>query len=167
MYKEIIILAVRISAIAFFVYGVQHIGNNYFFFHRFLENEGRIPSLYIILFTVPFIISVLLWVFSIKIASALVKDISMDVTESKTNPEQIREVAFSVVGLTLLVYTFSKLMFWIYWYASFNPDQHQKPDLVGLGIVVVINIIIGVWLLFGSRGIANFIHRLRYAGMDK
>ena len=167
MYKEIIILAIRISAIAFFVYGIQHVGDNYFFFYRFLEDEGRIPILYIFLFSIPFVISILLWVFSKKIGSSLAKDISVNVTESSANPEQIREVAFSVVGLTLLVYTFSKLMFWIYWYASFDPDQHQKPDFVGLGIVVVTNIILGVWLLFGSRGIANFIHKLRYAGMEK
>ena len=167
MYKDIIILAVRISAIAFFVYGVQRLGDSYFFLNRFLEDEGSIPIIYILLITFPIIISLLLWLLSKKIASVVVKDLSTHTGEIKASSEQIREVAFSVVGLTLLVYTFSKLLFWIHWYASFNPDKHQEPDLVGLGIVVVVNLILGTWLLLGSRGIANFISRIRYAGIEK
>jgi len=167
MYKNIIILAVRISAIAFFVYGIQRLGDSYFFFNRFLEEEGSIPIVYILLITFPIFISLLLWLLSKIIASAVVKDLSAHNTENNANPEHIREVDFSVVGLTLIVYTLSKLLSWFYWYATFNPDKYEMPDLVGLGIIVVVNIILGTWLLFGSRGIANFIRKIRYAGIEK
>ena len=167
MCKVIIIVVVRISAVAFFLYGIQRLGDNYFLLSRFLDDGESIPIIFILLIFFPLFISLFLWSLSKKIASAVVKGLSEQSLENKAKAEQIREVAFSVVGIVLLVYALSKLLSWIYWYAIFDPDKYDMPDLVGLGIVVIVNIGAGAWLLFGSRGIANLVRMIRYAGIDK
>ena len=163
------VLAIRITAIAFFVYGTQRIGDNYFSISRALEYSDEIHFIYIIIISLimPFVVAVALWFLSRKITNALFKGVTINNPLNKCALTEVQEVAFSIVGLVLLAFTLSKILSWAYWFATFDPEVHEKPDLIGLGIIVATNTFVGIWLLFGSRGIVTLVRKLRYAGTNK
>ena len=165
MLTQIIALIVKIIAILTFLTGIYLLADNFFFINQYLEKSQEVPLLYIANLSLPFIISIVLWVFSSQTANILKPNIQDSKPLSENTLEEIQSVAFSIVGLILIVFTAAKIVSWFIWVSKFNPELHSGAQYLGLTITVLINVILGFWLLFGAKGITGLIYKLRYAGL--
>ena len=164
MLTQIITLIVKITAILTFLTGIYLLADNFFFINQYLEKSQEVPLLYIANLSLPFIISVILWGFSSQTANILKPNIQDSKPLNENTLEEIQSVAFSIVGLILIVFTASKLVSWFIWASKFNPDLHSSAQYLGLTITVLINVVLGFWLLLGAKGITGLIYKFRYAG---
>jgi len=106
------------------------------------------------------ICGILLWYTAAPLAGSLFKATgSNENSNSNASLIDIQIVAFSVVGLFVLAESFPNFMRLVVWYYLAN--EIQKSPLTGDGVAFLLQSVFGFWLLFGSRGIVNFIHRIR------
>lgn len=104
------------------------------------------------------ICGILLWYTAAPLAASLFKTTGSD-DSSNASLIDIQIVAFSVVGLFVLAESFPNFVRLVVWYYLANAIQ--KSPLAGDGAAFLLRSVFGFWLLFGSRGIVNFIRRIR------
>lgn len=115
------------------------------------------------------ILGIILWVKATKISNYMIDD---DTENNKTNinVNRLQSAAFSVVGLIILVKLIPEILNFIPRLAYFSGDYIPKETIIWLEIKVsiigiVIKFIIGLLLLFKSRGLVGFIKGLQKAGL--
>lgn len=94
-------------------------------------------------------------------------------TESPANIDgaEIQFIIFTLIGLYLLVSAVPAILslIAILLTKTNNPEynviylKYLNPYYI---TTTIVEFIIGTWLLLGSRGMVNFIRKLRYAGLD-
>ncbi|MGM0446105.1 MAG: hypothetical protein ACQEQH_06830 [Bacillota bacterium] len=151
--KEIAKLAIKIMAIYFFIDFINESFNQIFW----IFNSGSKVRIYIIFGTITallikLIISLILWFKADLISNSIINkedELSLKFDEYK----KLHLIAFSVVGLILLVITVPDLFRNIFEYLSYpnRPISNYLPQLIG----EVIKIIIGFWLLYDSKNLVN------------
>lgn len=103
----------------------------------------------------------LLWFIAPLLASSISKsNISED--NSVASLLNIQMVAFSVVGLYMLADSLPTLVRSTIWH--FTTSTHsigERSPLVGDIVGSLVQIVLGSWLLFGSRGLVNLISSMR------
>jgi len=107
------------------------------------------------------ICGILLWYTASPLASSLFKSTG---SNDKFNASliEVQIVAFSVVGLFVLAESFPNFVRIVVWYYSGTSiTPIQKSPLAGDGTAFLLRSAFGFWLLFGSRGLVNFIRSLR------
>lgn len=108
---------------------------------------------------------ILLWVFSDAIASKIVSDDTIN-DDISLNYSKIQKVAFSVVGIIILINAVPSITrnIWdIIRLSNTSPDI-DKADMLKPTVDIVenaIKAIMGIWLLLGSKGIVNLIRKAR------
>ncbi|MEW6276602.1 MAG: hypothetical protein AB1556_16015 [Bacillota bacterium] len=125
--------------------------------------------------TLLFASGIILWLYAGKLANYLVPDKMPDKDPpsggSQIRVEDIQAVAFSVVGIFILVDAAPKLIQIVFNIILLSKLQHAIPgDWVNFTTItriveLVIQLILGFWLFFGSRGIVGLLKRLREAGV--
>jgi hypothetical protein len=113
------------------------------------------------IFTAPVILLLLcggiLWFIAPLLASSISKS---TVSEDNSNASllSIQMVAFSVIGLYMLVDSLPALVQATIWYFIVTGKRYQfAVDIIGS----LVKIGLSLWLLFGSRGLINFINSMR------
>ena len=99
----------------------------------------------------------LLWFIAPLLASSISRS-TVSEDNSATSLLSIQMVAFSVIGLYMLADSLPTLVRATIWY--FIMTGSRSP-LAGDIIGSLVKIVLGLWLLFGSRGIVKFISSMR------
>jgi len=99
---------------------------------------------------------ILLWYTASPLASSLFKTAALD-DKFNASLTDVQIVAFSVVGLFVLADSLPNFVRVAVWYST----SIEKSALSGDGAAFLLRSVFGFWLLFGSRGIVNFIHKIR------
>ena len=167
MLLQILTIVVKITAILIFINSIYLLADNYFFIHQYLQKSQLIPSIYIVYLTIPFVLSIIIWFFSLAIAKLLMPKIQDSKPLSERSLSEIQTAVFSIIGLALLVFTAQDLISWLMWLGKFNPNIHSEPKFFGIATIVFVNIVLGIWLLLGAKGLLGVIHKFRYAGYNK
>jgi hypothetical protein len=108
-----------------------------------------------------FLFGIILWFIAPYLANAVFKP-KPDDTNSQVSVEDYHSVAFSVAGLYLLTMSLSAIVEFIVHNLQMVKTTGESP-LTSLIIIAVFKIVIGLWLILGSKGIVNAIRRLRRA----
>ncbi len=168
MHKEQIVgLAVRLFAIFLLIYTVRYLsdyihvlmGESYF--------KGNTTPL-IILTLIPFIIVVLLWFFPLKVATRLIPKIENTEPAVQLGNNEIEHIALSLLGVWVLASAIPDIFYWTTFAYMIKSSGMVlgvlRPENVGNIVATISEIIIGIWLIVGSKGIVGIVRRLRYAG---
>jgi len=167
--EQIVGLAVRLFAIFLVVYTLRYATSLVSF--ATLDPPDYVSSAFILLFGLsPLLIAILLWRSPLTVASKLIPQ-----TDAGTKPKALGEVeaqviAFSILGLWLLVSAIPDIFYWVtYVYRiksiGFGGVRTELTPQYIAGIASTIaELVLGAWLLFGSRGLVGLIRKFRYAG---
>jgi hypothetical protein len=158
--KEIATLSFKILSLYAFLQVIDKLG--YIISYLLYEDLSGAKFLNFIIWAVPpllfLICGILLWYTASPLASSLFKVTGSD-DKSNASLIDIQIVAFSVVGLFVLAESFPNFIRLVVWY--YSATAIQKSPLAGDGAAFLLRSAFGFWLLFGSRGIVNFIRKIR------
>ena len=104
--------------------------------------------------------ALLLWLFSNRIGAHMVMDLETSSEDSPIRMNDIQPVAFSIVGLLVLAQAiprFVNMLARVLFVHSTQKFDHFMSD--GAGFTV--QIAIGLWLFFGSRGLVGLLNTMR------
>jgi hypothetical protein len=112
-------------------------------------------------------ISALLWFFPLTVARKLLPVMREPRPPADPGSLTALELALTVIGFWVLSTALTDAVYWsvflVQVYNSSIPvaaDPTQKASLAA----TVAELLIGLWCVFGSRGLANLVTRIRYAG---
>jgi len=129
--------------------------------------SSSLPSILLLAF------GVALWLKAERVAAYMLPDREETSERPALSIEDVQSAAFSVVGVLVLAGAIPQLVQTVssiiimhsLEYTSRNQWflPHDIPRMAGL----VVQLIIGFWLFFGSRGIAGLYGRMREAGLNR
>ena len=168
MNKEHVVgIAVRLFAIFLGLYTLRHVSG-------LLPYAAAPPPNYIsfaflfLLAAFPILAAILLWLFPLAVAAKIIPNIKAKGTPAPLDAGGIEVVAFSVMGLWVLTFAIPDIFYWVtfvYRVKSVNVGSTElTPENIGYIVSTIVELVIGFWLLFGSRGLLGVIRRARYAG---
>lgn len=166
-YKKLTIIALKILAINVFIRMTFYLPGIMF---GILRSDYEMPdrSMEIISSIIPIILllilSVLLWVFSDKIARSIVKNDDEEGLIS-VDYNKVQQVAFSILGVYLIsisLPTFASVLFRIYKESSIEMGMRNNISMYYPMLVSEITrLILGILLIFGAKGLSNIINKVR------
>jgi len=168
MREQIVALAIRVFAVFLLVYGLRSLST--FVPIGYINDMASEAWIWIAVFAIVlFGIVWLLWFFPLSIARKLLPRTTQKSTEVAVSAQEIETIAFTVLGLWVLSTGVPDIIYWItYWLtiANASVDPDISLDRLGYTLATVMEIIIGVWLMFGAKGLRGLLHRMRYAGSN-
>ena len=168
MHKEQIVgIAVRLFAIFLFIYTLRYASG--LLPLAAAPPPNNVSFLFIfVLALFPILAAVLLWFFPLSVAAKIIPNIKAKDKAAPLSAPDIEIVAFSVMGLWVLTTAIPDTIYWVtFAFRLKNIDVgtlQLSPENIGSMASTVVELVIGFWLLFGSRGILGLIRRARYAG---
>jgi hypothetical protein len=158
--RDVAIVAFRITAIFFWVYGLRFFPKVVILWPTSVMG-GDNTEFYAnaISFAAPVFMGCLLWFFSKSLASRLFGEAVASPFSSLSGFE-LQSVAFSVVGLVVLVSSIRDIVWTIVFFVDSGPNL-PRSNLLGTVASALLTVGVGLWLLLGSRGIVGAIHGLR------
>jgi hypothetical protein len=135
---------------------------NYFLYSN--EMQEYVKAKYIVAifpFTLFFLFGLILWFIAPYLANSVFKPSPAE-KKSRVPVENFHSVAFSVAGLFLFATSFFQIIEYIVYNIKLSSNTEHSP-LTHLIIIAILKIILGVWLILGSKGIVNGIRSLRRA----
>lgn len=100
-------------------------------------------------------------------------DLQDDPDEPDARPERIdskelQTVAFATLGLWAIIDSTPQLFDLVLWGTLFSSDASENvPWFLSQVALASAQLGLGVWLLFGSRGLVQLLYKLRNVGLDK
>jgi hypothetical protein len=165
--EQIVGLAIRLFAVFLFIYILRYAGS----LLPYLDDSSsyKISGIFIILTALfPILGAALLWFFPITIAKKLIPDIKYKEPTKTIKSGEIELVALSILGIWVLTSAIPDVVRWAtFVYIVKNSEMGSTkipPDNIAYIIATIVELVIGFWLLFGSKGIIGVIRRMRYAG---
>jgi len=115
-------------------------------------------------------VGIILWARADRIAGFMINEEKQEGTESRLSGRELEVIGFSLIGLFVIVEGIPNLAMVILNYLLVGKVQFMNQGMtvhtkVALG-VAILKIIIGVVLLFGSRGLVGIIRTARQAGVQ-
>lgn len=176
--KDIAILSCKILAVCSVINAAKAL--NYLMmlnelFHGNVRPGAVIPIL--ISSMMPFILllalGLVLWLKAGRIAAYMLPDREEALERAALSIEDVQSTAFSVIGILVLagaipqmVQTVSSIVIMHNLQYDSKNQWFYAHDIVRIAELVV-QLIIGIWLFFGSRGIVGLYRRMREAGLNK
>lgn len=168
MHKEQVVgIAVRLFAIFIGLYTLRHVIT--LIPHVSAPPPNNFSLMFIFLLATPLMLAaILLWRFPLVVAAKIIPDVRTKNLVTPLNADSIGIVAFSVMGLWVLATAVPDIVYWITFIYRIKSIEIGNPTLppekiAGL-VSTIVELAIGFWLLFGSRGILGLIKLARYAG---
>lgn len=168
MHKEQIVgIAVRLFAIFLGLYTLRYVGG----ILRYTV-EPSLSNVSVTFLFLPALIlalvAILLWFFPLTVATKIIPSIKTSSAPTSLDAGGIEVIAFSVMGLWVLTTAIPDAFHWItfvYLAKSVNVGNSElSPENIGYIVSTIVELVIGFWLLFGSRGLLGIIRRARYTG---
>ena len=164
---QVVGLVVRLFAVFLVVYNLRY-ANSVIGFAVTRSPDFLGSALTLILGFIPMAVAILLWMFPLAIASKLVPEIKNTSTPNPVSKDELQIVAFSVLGLWILMSAIPDTFYWMTFVYRVNAIEIGKPQLSPENIAAMVStgieLALGIWLLFGSQGISGLVRRFRYAG---
>ena len=117
---------------------------------------------------VPVAIAAFLWLLPLTIATKLIPGVSAKEPRSTLTATEIASVAFPILGLWVLTSAIPDTFHWTMFIYIVKSSDVGRPELspenIGNIVATVVELLIGFWLLLGSKGMFGLLKRLRYAG---
>lgn len=181
--KDLAYISIRVLSIYFFIQALLILSElinisvyNYMIFPN-LGEENNISTLNLLFGTMaPFVIllaiSIILWIFTDRISNYLLPSNNdvRDGVESKTNIDEIQYIAFSIIGVFILANTLPQTFNLIPSILMLNDISFQlinttyKIEIIFSFSVYVVKLLIGLGLIFGSKGLTGILKRIREFG---
>jgi len=160
--KEIATLSFKVLSLYAFVKAIEQLSTLIYNAYRVSE----IGVAFFIVYASPVILLALcgglLWFIAPLLASSISKS-TVPQDNSATSLLSIQDVAFSIVGLYMLADSLPRIVRSTIWhFTSGSVDMGKSSPLFGDIAGSLLQVVIGVWLLFGSRGLVNFIASMRH-----
>ena len=153
--KQVIAVGVRILSIALIVYILKFIPTIFTDFETGLPVWTNYYSLGFVFGVL--IIAGILWTFPQSITNKIIpKDINVD--ELKIEKDSVLSLGFIILGIYFLFYTIGDMIFW--GFVLLGGGQLGLDNKVNF-LITIIELGICLFLIFGSRGVANLILKLR------
>lgn len=165
--EQIVGIAVRLFAIFLALYTVRYA--SFLFPRATLPPPNNVSFLFIfVLALFPILAALLLWFFPLTVAAKIIPDIKAKEKVASLGAAEIEVVAFSVMGLWVLTGAIPGTLNWVtffaIWLANYGAGTLElSPDNIANIIDTIVELIIGFWLLLGSRGLLGIIRHLRQA----
>lgn len=158
-------LGVRLFAIWLALYALGGLPQLWSFMERdFKDPTGA--AVVMVLALLMGLVAVLLWIFPLTVARKLIPRTALD--QPTTLPfEQVQSVGFCLMGLWVLASAVPNAFMWaVLVYQSTRPQTlfSLEPRNYGSIAYVVIQLVVGLWLLFGARGLLRVLRWARTAG---
>ena len=102
---------------------------------------------------------IILWLISPYLANTIFKP-KQDGEKVPVSLESFHSVAFSIAGLFLFATSFSEIVEYIVYQVQITSSTGKYP-LAHLIIVASLKIMLGLWLVLGSKGIVKFIRLMQ------
>ncbi len=161
--REIATLSFKVLSLYAFIKAIDKLSSliNYMYKYRLSE----VGILNFMIFAAPVLLLLLcggiLWFIAPLLASSISKSTAAE-DNSAASLLSIQMVAFSVVGLYMLADSLPAVVRSIIWhFTTASHSMGERSPLVGDIIGSLVQIVLGLWLLFGSRGLVNFINSMR------
>ena len=163
--EQIVALAVRLFAIVLAIYALRNGISLVPYFHE--QGWQGSSYLYAALMIVLLVFAIGLWKFPLTVARGLVNFREHGkVGLASASAEQVQVVAFTVLGLYLLFYVISDV---VYWCVILFIGQRNHELMLGITTdqkasmaATIIELIFALFLLLGTNRIVELIHRFRY-----
>lgn len=133
-----------------------------------MQDQSTVMLFVSVVFPFSFLIifGISIWVFSGKLSSLIVKGEVYSKEESGLKANDLQRVAFSILGLlfigTSLPELVSNLMNLITMDEIYSASIRLLPGILGN----IVQLIIGLVIFFGARGLVNLLENLRHAGLS-
>ena len=119
------------------------------------------------LYAATILVAALLWFFPLSVARKLLPVARDSGTVPAVMQPNFAALAFSVLGAWVLATAVSDAVYWFVFFIyseRAGVDYSISPDYVASMVATAAELLIGVYLLFGSQGLVGLLHRFRYAG---
>ena len=175
--NEIIRMVVKLTGLAIFITGIIQASSSLpmvfeqITVYEEIKNTKNLGSPFISLIgglATPIIIGIFLWLFPAPVANTIIKDDINDFSNSNFL-QGIEKIGIRLLGLYLLYYGISDLVNNIISYKQEIALMSENFKIYGKGsykvafIVTAIEVVISIFLIFGSNTISNFINKFKYA----
>ena len=128
-------------------------------------DEWPVIGIFLILFT---LVGLWLWKYAVGIAKKIVPK---ELPEAKEPVDDIGrpiyQLAFILLGIYVLIYGISDFFYTAQLYISL-PDEFMRPDQAkkhqAFMVSSVIEVVIGLVLIIGAKGVSAVIYKIRYGG---
>lgn len=167
--EEIVAIAVRLFAIFLFVYAVRMVPGMVVLIRQEVESIDFIFGL--VFLASHLLVALLLWVFALAIARTLLPGGKPGKAPARLALGDIQAVAFSVMGLWVLASAVPDIFYWGSFLYQTNVSgwgyRELSPENTGNIVSTLVELAIGLWLLFGARGLAGLVKMARGTGAGK
>jgi hypothetical protein len=166
--EEIVAIAVRLFAIALALYGLRSLTGMAMYYNQVVASESA--YLFAGLALSIFGAAILLWIFPLTVARKIIPRSNPDSEAGNWSYEGILTCGFIILGIFFLYHAISDSTYWFYiWKLSEslegNPVKLNADDLANI-YATIAEFIFTMILIFGSKGLASLLVKLRYAALD-
>jgi hypothetical protein len=165
--EQVVGLAVRLFAIFLALYTLRQTGSLVVFARMSPPDYASLATVGVVTLIL-LLVAILLWVFPLTVAGNLIPNIKPERQTGKLDGGSIEVVAFTVMGLWVLASAIPDTFYWaVFAYrikAMGVGSPGLTPDHIGYMVATAVELAIGLWLLFGSKGLIGIIRRARQAG---
>ena len=163
-------IIVRIAAIFIVKKVISYIPNWYFYFSHELS-EPEVIVLMILYSAGLIIVAIFLWKYPLYISHKIIPETENKDKFSDVPFEQAQIALLSILGIGIVVLNLSDLFYW-YSYLRELKSASDAGYPIETGVYAslystILELALGIWLIFGSRGIIQIINKLKYAGVKK
>lgn len=166
-HAQIVGLGVRLFAIWLALYALGGLSQLWAFIERDFKDPGGAGVVMALAALMGFV-AVLLWVFPLSVARKLIPRTALD--QPTTLPlEHVEAAGFCLMGLWVLASAIPSAFMWaVFVYQSTRPQSmfSLEPRNYATIAYVLVQLVIGLWLLFGARGLLRVLRWARTAGTD-
>ena len=160
---DIVALILRVLAVVWFVYCLGQVQQ---WFHASQALAGRVPAFWWLL-ALQVLGCVILWFFPRSIARTLQPALAQTQVEAAPSWGQWQILTLIALGLWLLTRAIPDAVYWLTLHSLLNQSNRVwdvlQPDQKAGMVATVVELGLGVWLLFGAQGFAAFLFRARTA----
>ncbi|MCT8136678.1 hypothetical protein H1D32_02290 [Anaerobacillus sp. CMMVII] len=174
--RKFTFIGLRLLAVYIFLQALLHLARviNFYVLPVFYENLVTEQEAWInvLLNIAPFLVllvfSIVLWLFADRFTSFFIldEDQDYDVKKLQMDTNAFQVIAFSVIGLFMIVHTLPQFFMLIPTWLQLNEvGEHIHPSYkyeLWFGVTEkVVRLMLGVGLLLGSRGLAGLLRKIR------
>jgi hypothetical protein len=164
--EDIVAIASRLFAIFLVITTIRLLGPM-FLTPEFFSSTGQL-LLFVSMLVLPALaVAALLWFFPLSVARKLLPVMREPRPTVSPSSQTALELALVAIGMWVLASAISDSVYWVvmlvHVYNSTVPVEIDASQTARI-VATITELLLGCWLVFGSRGLANLVTRLRYLG---
>lgn len=165
--EDVVAIASRIFAIYVVIMTVQSIGALLEMRHE-MEMDMTDLAPFLLMVGLPLLLALLLWFFPLTIARKLLPVLRDPRPPLSAARQDVEDTVVFVLGLWVLAGAAPDIVYWVVLAFRIQNTEAASvpllPEQVASIWAAVAQTAIGLWLVFGARGLLGALRRLRYAG---